>query len=144
MRALRRRAKKGHCVEVAAVFIAGLIDLGFAVFHATFWHLFGWSEKLKASGRLDAAITPTLNALLIYVFTMYGSVLIGFALSGHPVPSILALAGAGFWTMRTLLQPVFFRIWSPPFIILTFVFAIAAVAHGAASVAAIAGHKLAD
>lgn len=113
--------------------IAGLIDIGFAVFHAMFWRLFGWPERPQGAGARNAAITQTMNAMLIYVFTVYGSALLGFALAGEPAPRLLALAGAGFWALRLFAQPLYFKSWSRPMTVLTAVFAIAALAHALAA-----------
>ncbi|MFJ5368804.1 hypothetical protein ACIPIA_06245, partial [Bosea sp. CER48] len=55
---------------------AGLLDLGFALFHAAFWRLFGWPRRLAASGGLNMAITQTLNAMLGFVFLAYGTALV--------------------------------------------------------------------
>lgn len=120
-------------MQSAAAMTAGLFDLGFAVFHACFWRLFGWPARLEASGSRNAAITQTLNAVLIYVFTIYGSAMIGFALTGGPAPRLLALAGAGFWTVRALAQAVLFKFWSQPLAVLTGIFVAAAVMHALAA-----------
>lgn len=124
-----RAAKEGLIVQSAAVVIAGLIDIGFAVFHAMFWRMFGWPDRLSASGSLNASITQALNAVLIYVFTIYGSALLGFALAGEPPPRLLAFAGAGFWAVRVALQPAFFKSWSWPMTVITALFVIATVMH---------------
>ncbi|QEL24356.1 hypothetical protein FQV39_18530 [Bosea sp. F3-2] len=107
---------------------AGLLDLGFALFHAAFWRLFGWPASLEASGRLNTAITQTLNAMLIFVFLAYGAALIwqsGQA-SVHP---LLPLAGAGFWSLRLVLQFVWFDLRPWPSKLIAAVFALAAVVH---------------
>ena len=117
---------------MAYALAAGLIDIGFAIFHASFWKLFGWPERLEASGPVNAAITQTLNAVLIYVFVIYGSVLLGFALGGRPAPHVLAMGGAGFWALRALLQPFQFSMKAWPSVAMLMVFIIAAIAHGLA------------
>ena len=87
-----------------AATLAGAIDLGFAVFHLGFWRLFGWPARLESSGRLNAAITPTMNIMLIYVFLAAG---IGMIVAA---PAWLAWGGAGFWALRALLQPLQFGL----------------------------------
>ena len=89
--------------------IAGSLVLGFVLFHLAFWRLFGWPARLQASGTINSAITQTLNWMLIYAGTVYGSSLIWLALSGQAVSPLLAGAGAGFWALRLVLQPSYFQ-----------------------------------
>lgn len=115
-----------------ALLLAGLLDLGFAVFHALFWKLFGWPERLEASGSLNAAITQALNAMLIYVFTIYGSALLGFALAGAAVPPAFAWAGAGFWGLRLVIHPLLFSLRDRRSIAIALIFAAGAALHAIA------------
>jgi hypothetical protein len=93
---------------VVSILSAGGIDIGFAVFHLLFWRIFDWPDRLRGSGRINAAITQTLNWVLIYVFAVYGGYLLSVGISGGPSSPLLPAAGAGFWALRTLLQPVLF------------------------------------
>lgn len=104
---------------------AGLLDVGFALFHALFWRLFGWPARLAPAGGLNSAITRTLNAVLIFVFAVYGA-----ALLWHPGGSwLLPLAGAGFWTLRLVLQFLWFDLKPWPSKLIAAVFALAAAVH---------------
>ena len=107
---------------------AGLIDLGFALFHAAFHRLFGWPERLAPSGSLNTAITQTLNAMLIFVFLAYGASLIWLAGQGsvHPV---LLLVGAAFWGLRLALQFIWFDLKPWPSKLITAIFALATAVH---------------
>jgi multidrug transporter EmrE-like cation transporter len=120
-----------------AAVAAGTIDLGFAVFHILFARLFGWPDRLQASGGINAAITQTLNVVLIYIFIAYGTGLLALAVAKPGIPAAFsqsyALAGAGGWALRTALQFVYFparRHWSAA---ITIVFVVAAALHGAAA-----------
>jgi len=115
---------------------AGVLDLGFAVFHLMFWSLFSWPERLGASGKVNSAITQTLNWMLIYVFTVYGTLLIWLAPSELAGSSLLAGAGAGFWVLRFVLQPCLFPMRNWQSITITTVFAVNAILHAAAAVSA--------
>jgi len=107
---------------------AGLLDLGFALFHAAFWRLFGWPETLAPSGRLNAAITQTLNTVVGFVFLAYGATLIWQ--SGQPsVHPLLPLAGAAFWSLRLVLQFVWFDLRPWPSKLIAAIFALTAVVH---------------
>lgn len=106
--------------------LAGAIDIGFAIFHVLFWWLFRWPERLAGSGQINAAITQTLNSVLVYVFAVYGGTLVFVGLSGASVSPLLPAAGAGFWALRTLLQPLLFpmRNWASAAVTLAFVVAL--------------------
>lgn len=86
---------------------AALFDLAIALFHLGFWRLFGWPATLKASGHLNAAVTQTMNAVLIYVALAYGAAL-WWAEPDRPASMWLALAGGGLWLWRAGLQPWYF------------------------------------
>jgi len=92
---------------------AGLLDLGFALFHAAFRRLFGWPERLAPSGSLNTAITQTLNVMLIFVFLAYGATLIWQSGQGSVHP-LLPLAGGAFWGLRLALQFVWFDLKPGP------------------------------
>jgi hypothetical protein len=74
--------------------LAAALDLGFAAFHAAFWRLFGWPGSLRHSGRVNAAITQTLNVMLAFVFAAYGGALAVLAWRGAPVPAFVPACGA--------------------------------------------------
>jgi hypothetical protein len=117
--------------------IAGCSDLGFAVFHMLFWRLFGWPERLHASGPLNTAITQTMNAMLVYLFAAYGAGLLYLALQpAGPLSGFArayALAGTGALVWRTGLQFRYFPMRAPRSIIFASVLVIAALLHGGAA-----------
>lgn len=107
---------------------AGLLDLGFALFHAAFWRLFGWPGRLAPSGGLNSAITQTLNVMLSFVFVVYGAALISQA--GDPEASwLLPVAGGLFWLLRLALQFLWFDLRPLASRLITAAFALAAVLH---------------
>jgi hypothetical protein len=107
---------------------AGLIDLGFAAFHAAFWRLFGWPARLAPSGSLNSAITQTLNVMLAFVFLAYGGVLVWQAQRGA-APAILPLIGGLFWLLRLGLQFLWFDLRPAASRVITVLFALAAALH---------------
>lgn len=104
-----------------------LYDLGFAVFHLTFWHWLKWPRSLQNSGQLNQSITQTLNLMLTYVFLAYG---VALGLATAPTRGPLALAGAGFWLLRTLAQPALFARTRVSWV-MTAVFAVGTGLHAA-------------
>lgn len=82
-----------------------IYDLGFALFHLTFWRWLKWPQSLKGSGRLNQSVTQTLNVMLSYVLFVYGASL-GFVTEQNQ--GLLALSGGGFWLLRMIAQPTLF------------------------------------
>ena len=110
---------------------AGLLDLGFALFHAAFWRLFGWPERLAPSGHLNTAITQMHNLMLSFVFVAYGATLVWQA--GQPgTPWVLPVIGGLFWLLRLALQFVWFDLRPAASKAIAGAFALAAVLHLAA------------
>jgi hypothetical protein len=93
-------------LALVSVATAGAYNIGFALFHLLFWRLFYWPATLRSSGALNSAVTQTLNLMLIYCFLVYGGWLLSVSVNGTQPSLLLLLAGAGFWTLRTALQPV--------------------------------------
>ena len=85
----------------ALIVSAGVFDLAIAVFHLLFWRLFHWPESLAGSGRLNTAITQTLNIMLTYVFIVYGAALV---MQRAEATNALLLSGFGFGVIRIYLQ----------------------------------------
>ncbi|MBM3556939.1 MAG: hypothetical protein FJX47_15455 [Alphaproteobacteria bacterium] len=113
--------------------LAGIVDLGFGVFHLLFWRLFAWRSRLANAGTVNAAVTQTLNIVLIYVFLVYGGGLIGLAVSSEPPPTSLLLAGAGFWALRLPLQFMLFSMKHPASWTVTGAIALALALHAGAA-----------
>lgn len=90
----------------------GMADLAFAAFHLMFWRLFGWPERLAASGRLNSAITQTLNIMLTLVFVLYGGKLLVLGARGDPADAYLIASGVLFGLVRSVLQVVLFGLHS--------------------------------
>ena len=82
-----------------------IYDLGFVLFHLTFWRWLKWPQSLGNCGRLNQSITQTLNVMLSYVLFVYG---VSLGLVAAQILGPLALAGSGFWLLRTVAQPVLF------------------------------------
>jgi hypothetical protein len=118
---------------MTAALAAGTIDLGFAVFHIMFWRLFGWPERLNGSGTINAAITQTMNVMLIYLFAAYGAGLIYLALHPSGFATVFAAAGAVALLLRAALQVVYFPLRDWRSIAIMPVFVISALVHGLAA-----------
>jgi hypothetical protein len=114
---------------IVLVLAAGAYNLGFAIFHLAFWRVFRWPASLVGSGGLNSAITQTLNVVLIYCFLFYGGALLWLGASGQRVSPLLLLAGAGFWFVRTVLQPLMFSFRQKASVAFTMLFLGGCVLH---------------
>lgn len=119
-------------LSFAPASLSAVYDIGFGLFHLTFWRWLKWPHSLEKSGRLNQSITQTLNVMLSYVLFAYG---MSMALASPPFRAPLALAGSGFWLLRALAQPVLFARTRLSWV-MTVVFAAGAVLHVAASISA--------
>jgi len=100
-------------MSAALTLTAGILDLGFVVFHLLFWKLFGWPDRLQASGRTNAAITQTLNIMLTLAFALYGAKLVHSGWRGEQGDAQLLAAGVLFGLVRSALQPLMFGLAQP-------------------------------
>lgn len=116
------------------VLVCGFVNLAFALFHVAFWRLFAWNDRLPRSGFVNAAITRTLNLMLIYVFALYGGFLVWRAAQDVPVEPGYLLAGAGFWVLRAVLQPMLFGLGNRLSVMLFACFVVAAGLHAVAAI----------
>ncbi|WP_143276116.1 hypothetical protein [Brevundimonas diminuta] len=110
--------------------LASIFDIGFSLFHLMFWRLFGWPSTLASSGKINTAVTQTLNVMLTYCFFAYGAALFWWREDENS--GALALAGAGFWLLRAILQPVLFSARHRLSVVLTIAFLVGAALHAAA------------
>jgi hypothetical protein len=112
---------------------AGLFHLGFALFHLVFWRLWGWPETLAPSGDLNAAITQTLNIVLLYLFAATGLLLIAAPEAIATSAAGRAFLGiwAGFWLLRAVLQPLLFGLEHTMSRVIFALFLLGAALHAA-------------
>ncbi|WP_295807136.1 hypothetical protein [uncultured Nitratireductor sp.] len=96
-----------------------------------FWALFRWPAGLRPSGAINAAITQTLNIVLTYCFLMYGGALTWSALSSNQPHPFLLVAGAGFWLLRSTLQPLLFSMRDRRSVGITIIFLVGFAMHAA-------------
>ena len=106
-------------------------DLAVCLFHITFWRLFGWPGRLAPAGRLNAAVTQTLNIMLAYVFFATAAGIAWAVLTGHP-PEAVLWAATGFWLLRMTLQPALFPLSSRVNVAVTAVWLLGAAIHAGA------------
>jgi hypothetical protein len=113
---------------------AAIYDFAVGVFHLMFWRLFGWSDRLPPSGPVNAAVTQTLNIVLIYVLFAFAAGILWANWFDRDATFPL-IAGAGFWLLRAALQPLLFALPRPMTLRLTALWLVGATLHGVAATA---------
>jgi hypothetical protein len=108
---------------------AGAYDLAFALFHLCFPLIFRWRSRLAKLDPVNRAIVHTLNLMLVFVFAGAGAGLAAKpeVVAADPLGRGLLFLGAGFWLLRTALQPMMFglRHWASKLLFVVFVAGVA-------------------
>ena len=92
------------------LWIGGLYNLAFLIFHDFFWKIFNWKEDLAKLTPINKAIIQVLNLMLIFVLLLFAYVSFFHIQEmqttdlGKTVTIFIAL----FWGIRAVLQLVFF------------------------------------
>ena len=113
------------------LYLCGIYNLTFAVFHICFWKIFKWNEDLKRTSTASRAIIQILNIRLIYIFILMAFIYFIYPeqLLGSKIGFVLLLGFLGFWIGRTIEQFIFLRIKSKMVTTLTIVFLIGIIIH---------------
>ncbi len=115
-------------LSLKLVFVSGVLNLMFAVFHMMFWRLFKWKDELGRISADNRSIMQVLNLVLIFVFiaAAYIAFFHGPELIQTQLGKTLLISGALFWLLRAIYQPVFWGL-NKISIILTAIFILEAV-----------------
>jgi len=92
------------------LWIGGLYNLAFLIFHDFFWKIFNWKEDLKKLTPINKAITQVLNLMLIFVLLIFAYVSF-FQVQEMQTTDLgrtLTIFIALFWGIRAILQLVYF------------------------------------
>jgi len=113
---------------------AALFNGAFALFHLTFWPLFGWPGTLLGSGSVNRSLTQLLNLALTYFFVLAAALIFLYPaeLATTAVGRFWLVAMAGFWLARAIVQPVFFSLRNWLAFTYTLIFIAGAAVHGMA------------
>lgn len=106
------------------LFVGGIFNLGFVVFHLMFWRLFRWKQDLALLTVINRSVMQILNLCLTFVFLVMAYV------SFFHVPELvstnlgrtLLVAFSTFWFLRMIEQVVFFGIKNRVSLALTLIF----------------------
>lgn len=113
------------------LYLCGIYNLAFALFHISFWKIFKWNVDLNKISIANRAIIQILNIRLIYVFLLMAFVYFFYPdqLMETKIGFVLLIGFLGFWIGRTIEQFIFLRVKSKMVTILTVVFFIGIVIH---------------
>ena len=114
------------------ILAAGAFNLALAIFHLSFWQLFGWPKTLAPGGAVNSRITQILNLAIAYLFVLAGLLCLLFPadMAASAVGNFWLASMAGFWLARAVIQPVFFGLRHPMSVVLFGVFILGAMVHG--------------
>ncbi|MBI4672039.1 MAG: hypothetical protein HY741_10295 [Chloroflexi bacterium] len=111
-------------LSLTLLIVGGFFNLGFGLFHLTFWRVFRWKEELASLSFINRGIVQVLNLCLTFVFFVlaYISFFHASELLSTKLGAALLTAIALFWFLRAVEQVIFFRLRRPVSLILTLVF----------------------
>lgn len=108
------------------ILFCGLYNIGFALFHISFWKIFHWDSDLKKLSFANKAVIQILNIQIIYYF-----IFVAFICLCYPIELLttkfgcIFLGGTSlFWFIRTIQQFIYLRVNNYKIHVLTFIFAI--------------------
>ena len=97
----------------ALLIVGGVLNLAFVAFHAAFWRFKGlnWRMELPRTNPVNRGAIQVMNLMLMYVFVAFAAV--SFVMAATSVPRAMVTAFAivigGFFVVRAVLQPLFFK-----------------------------------
>lgn len=102
-------------MDMYLLILAGVFDLGFAIFHLRFWKIFRWREELSKVSFANRGIMQVLNLCLTYVFLAMSAacLLVPADLLSTRLGQALLGSFAIFWGLRAIYQPVYFGLKHP-------------------------------
>jgi hypothetical protein len=111
------------------IFLCGLYNIGFALFHISFWKLFYWDSDLKKLSFANKAVMQILNIQIIYYF-----IFVAFICLCYPIELLttnfgyIFLGGTSlYWFIRTIQQFIYLLVNNFKIHLLTFIFAIGTI-----------------
>ncbi|MCD4835107.1 MAG: hypothetical protein K8R31_15015 [Bacteroidales bacterium] len=117
--------------KISILYICGIYNFLFAIFHMFFWKIFNWKKDLKKNSIANQAIMQILNIRLIYIFLLMAFVYIFYPeqLMETRIGNILLIGFSGFWIGRTIEQFIFLKVKSKMANALTVIFIIGIIIH---------------
>lgn len=111
------------------ILLCGIYNIGFAIFHISFWKIFQWDTELKKISFANSGIMQILNVQIIFYFLFVAVVCFVFPteLLTTKFGNYFLGAASLFWFIRTIQQFIFLRANNYKIHILTIIFLAGAV-----------------
>lgn len=111
------------------LFLCGVYNLGFLVFHLLFWKLFQWDKELKKLNFVNRGVMQILNIQVIFYFLFVAVLcfIFPFEIMSTTIGKCFLVANSLFWIIRTFQQFVFFKTNNLKINALTITFIIGAL-----------------
>ena len=93
------------------IYLGGLYNLAFALFHIGFWKMLKWNEALEKLDLMNRAVMQTLNVHLIYYlfFVTFACIAFPVELMNTKLGNAFLLSCSLFWLLRIVNQFIFFE-----------------------------------
>jgi len=94
------------------IYLGGIYNLLFALFHIGFWKMLKWNEELKKLDFGNGEIMQMLNVHIIYYLFFTAFICIAFPseLLNTKLGNAFLLGCSLFWLLRTVQQFIFFPV----------------------------------
>lgn len=111
------------------IFIGGIYNIVFVLFHSAFWKLFEWDSELSKLSVSNSGVMQILNIQTIYYFVFTAVICFAFPteLQSTKLGKCFLAGTAGFWIIRTVQQFVFYWTDSAAMFIMPAFFLIGAI-----------------
>jgi hypothetical protein len=118
-------------MEKILLIIGGIYNLGFVIFHISFWKIFRWKADLRSVMEINKGIMFVMNFCLIYVFLFFSyiSIFHNDLLLNSSLGNIILVFISLFWFLRAVEQIIYFEIKKPVSIVFTIVFIIGGILY---------------
>ncbi|MCP5050655.1 MAG: hypothetical protein GY940_26060 [bacterium] len=94
------------------IFIGGIYNIAFVIFHLTFWKLFRWKADLRSLSFINRAVMQILNLCLTFSFVIFAyiSIFHNLEMLSTGIGKSLLFLISLFWFFRAIEQIVFFGL----------------------------------
>lgn len=94
------------------IFICGLYNIAFSLFHFGFWKMFRWNKDLQKLSFANKAIMQILNIQICYYFIFTAIICFVFPIEllTTKFGNCFLLGSSMFWLIRTIQQFVFLKV----------------------------------
>lgn len=106
------------------IYICGIYNLLFALFHLGFWKIFRWNKDLNKMSFANKGIMQILNIQIVYYFLFVSLICFIYPneLLNTQLGRIFLMGNSLFWLIRTIQQFIFLRAKHYIIHILTIIF----------------------